>query len=135
MRFFVADGAKTRCPFDTLSNTEGKQQYWRVTSSFLSSSLAEKLAELTVEIDAALLKGIIFRHRSETSSVPPPPLSFVCSMMYAKAFFSSASLIELLFTLTFRFVSLFRRASGCQSSARPDEIFCKHRRESKRKTV
>lgn len=50
---------------------------WFTELRLVCFSLAGKLADLTKEIDAALLKGILFRHCTETFSVLPPH-SFVC---------------------------------------------------------
>lgn len=60
-------------------------QVWFAELELVSSSLAGKLADLTKAIDAALLKGIIFRCCSETFSVPPTH-SFVCFVIYAETF-------------------------------------------------
>ncbi len=57
----------------------------RAELELVSSSLAGKLADLTKEIDAALVKGIIFSCCIETFSVPPTQ-SFVCFEIYAEAF-------------------------------------------------
>lgn len=56
---------------------------WFVELRLVCFSLAGKLADLTKEIDAALLKGILFRHCIETFSVPPPH-SFVCFVIYVE---------------------------------------------------
>ena len=49
---------------------------------FVSPSLAEKLADLTVQIDAALRKGIILSRCIEFFSVPPTHFFVI----YAEAF-------------------------------------------------
>lgn len=62
-----------------------RESLTRADLELASFSFAGKLADLTKEIDAALLKGIIFRLCIGAFSVAPTH-SFVCFMIYVEAF-------------------------------------------------
>lgn len=109
----------------------------KMYSSFiLPFLLAEKLKDLTEQIDASLHKGML---PSDTRVLCFSPSYSLFSLMVLIQILSDV-LVSHMVQLSFCFCSTYsiflfnRRASSCQSTSRPNEILCEHRRQGEGKT-